>query len=264
MFNFWPIYKREVKTYFQSASTWVAMGLIFLVTGIAFFLMMYGFSMESARAQQMAMFGQPGQGPNVTEFVIRGIFGWMTMIFIFTTPMLTMRLISEEKSRGTFELLVTCPIGDWAILLGKYFALLTVGLVIILISAVFPFLVAYIGKANQVAPEWPVVASCWTGLLLIFAAFSAFGLMASSFTENQLIAAVFTLLGIMLWHFLGSFSLEGHPQLQEALMEISAVRHIDNFNKGVLMLKDFVFYILASYLFLFVASKTLEARRWRI
>lgn len=266
MFNFWPVYKREVKAFFQSPATYVALGLIFLITGTLFWIVMYNFSADSQRAQQMAMYGQPGQGPNITVSVIGTIFSFLSAMFIFTIPILTMRLVSEEKSRGTFELLVTCPIGDWAILLGKYFALLTVGVFITALSSVFPLLVAYLGKANQVAPEWAVVRCCWTGLFLIYAAYAAFGLMASSFTENQVIAAVFSLLGILLWHFLGGFPMgEGASSvLKDALVEISASTHIENFNKGVVMLKDFVFFILAAYLFLFVASKTLEARRWRI
>lgn len=264
MLNFWPVYKRELKTYFQSPSTYVVIALFFLVVGMIFQDMMYVFSKMSAQASQMGMFGQQSQAPNVTEAIIRSLFQIMTSLILFTIPMLAMRLVAEEKGRGTFELLVTCPISDWAILLGKYLALVTVGLAIVVLSGVFPLIVWWAGRANQVAPEWPIVASCWIGLLLIFAAYAAFGVMASSFTENQITAAVITLIGLILWNVIGAFQLESYPQVREVLQEFAAARHTENFIKGVLMLKDFAFYILSSFLFLFIASKTLDARRWRV
>jgi ABC-2 type transport system permease protein len=265
MFGFWPIYKRELKTYFQSPSTYVVTALWFFIVGIIFWAIMLDFVRMSDQASQMGMFGQQQQAPNVTQFVIQGIFQVMTSLILFTIPLLSMRLMAEEKGRGTFELLVTCPISDWSILLGKYLALLTVGLVIVLISAVFPVLVWLFGRKDQAAPDWPIVYSCWIGMFLIFAAYAAFGVMASSFTENQVIAAVITLIGIILWNVMHSFVPPNeYPRLQSVLMELSASRHTENFNKGVLMLKDFAFYFLSSFLFLFVASKTLDARRWRV
>lgn len=264
MFNFWPIYKREVKTFFQSPSTYVVLALFFLIVGMIFQDLMAVFSQMSARAGQMTMFGQQNQAPNVTEVVIRNIFQVISSIVMFTIPLLSMRLLAEERSRGTFELLVTCPLSDWAILLGKYLSLLTVGLVIVGISAIFPVVVWWAGRGNQVAPEWPIVISSWIGLFLIFAAYAAFGVMASSFTENQITAAVITLIGLILWNVLSAFQLESYPAVRDALMEISASKHTENFIKGVLMLKDFAFYILTTFLFLFIASKTLDARRWRV
>lgn len=263
MFGFWPIYKRELKTYLQSPSTWVLLALVAFVSGIAFYANMREFSQYSAQINQMSMYGQQAQAPNITQFVVVGVFQWTSMMIMFTMPMLAMRLVAEEKSRGTFELMVTCPISDWAILLGKYFALLTIGVIIIGMSGLYPMMVAWLGRLNSVSPEWPIVASCWIGLMLIFATYAAFGLMASSFTENQVIAAVITLIGIIAWFMIGAISFE-NEKLQMIMLELSASRHIENFNRGMLSLKDFAFYLLFSFFFLFVASKTLDARRWRV
>jgi ABC-2 type transport system permease protein len=264
MFSFLPVYKREVKTYFQSPSTYVVLALFFLIVGMIFQNLMFHFSLASQQAAQMGMFGQQSQAPNVTESIIRTIFQIMTSLILFTIPMLSMRLVAEEKSRGTFELLVTCPINDWSILLGKYFALLTVGLAIIGLSAIFPAIVWWAGRANGVAPEWSIVISCWVGLLLIFGAYAAFGVMASAFTENQITACVITLIGLILWQIAGAFLTGLSPQMREILQEFATANHMENFIKGVLMLKDFAFYILSAFLFLFIASKTLDARRWRV
>ncbi|MCL5269545.1 MAG: ABC transporter permease [bacterium] len=264
MLNFWPVYKREVKTYFQSPSTYVVLALFFLIVSLIYQDLMTVFSSLSASAGQQSMFGQTNQAPNVTDFVIRQTFQILTSLVMFTIPMLSMRLVAEEKNRGTFELLVTCPLGDWAILMGKYLALVTVGLVIVILSGVYPLIAWWMGRANGAAPEWPIVVSCWIALLLIFSAYSAFGVMASSFTENQISAGIVTLIGLILWNVLGVFQMEKYPKVREILTEFSAGEHTENFIRGVLMLKDFAFYILASFLFLFIASKTLDARRWRI
>ena len=264
MLSFWPIYKRELKTYFQSPSTFVVLALLFLIIGMIFQDITRVFSIQSEMAGQGGMFGQMRQAPNVTESVIRPVFHLMVALIMFTIPLLSMRLVAEERSRGTFELLVTCPISDWAILLGKYFALVTVGLVMVLLSAVYPIIIWWAGRANGSVPELPIVLSCWMGMLLIFAAYAAFGVMASSFTDNQITAGVITLIGLILWSVLGYFQLQDYPKFREILSEFTTQPHTENFLRGVLMLKDFAFYILASFLFLFIASKTLDARRWRI
>ena len=265
MFDFWSVYKRELKTYLQSPSTYVVIALFFLYIGREFQDSMFRFSIDSSMAGQQNYFGQVMPSPDVTQAVIRRLFGAIFFVILFTIPLLSMRLIAEERSRGTFELLVTSPISDWAILLGKYFALVTIGLLIIGFSVLYPLIVWWAGSSNQSAPEWPVVISCWIGLFLIFATYAAFGLMASSFTENQITAGVITLIGLLLWFLLGiGQGFQDYPQLANILREFSAISHVENFVKGVLVLKDFAFFILASFLFLFIASKTLDARRWRV
>ena len=265
MQGFLAIYKREVKTYFQSASTYVVLALLFLIVGVIFQDLMGAFSQMSMQAMGGASpFGQQQEAPNVTETIIRNLFQIILSLVMFTIPLLSMRLVAEEKNSGTFELLVTCPISDWSILLGKYFALVTVGLFMVTLSAVFPLIVVWAGQENQVMPEWPIVISCWIGLLLIFAAYAAMGVMASAFTDNQIIAAVVTLIGLIIWNILGAFQMENFPRAREVLKELAAQAHTENFINGSLMLKDFAFYILASFLFLFIASKTLDARRWRV
>lgn len=261
----WAIYKRELKTYFQSPSTYIVIALIFLLMGILFQNIMIGFSRVSMEASSpMAQMYGRAQMPNVTEQVIRFIFGVMFSLILFSIPLLSMRLLAEEKSRGTLEMIVTCPVSDWALIMGKYLALVSVGAFMIVLSAIFPLIVWFLGRSNGSTPEWPIVASLWIGLILIFATYSALGLMASSMTENQMAAGVVTLIGLLLWNMLADMGPDQFPRLAEAMKELSASSHSDNFLIGVLSLKDFVFYILSSFLFLFIASKTLDARRWRV
>jgi ABC-2 type transport system permease protein len=263
MLRFWPIYKRETKTYFQSPSTYIVLALFFLITGLIFHDFMVFFSNLSFTAGRPSPFAPPTNAPNITE-LIRNVFQVLASLIMFTIPLLSMRLVAEEKGRGTFELLVTCPVGDWAILLGKYFALLTVGLAMVALSGVYPLITWWAGRANESFPEMPIVVSCWLALFLIFAAYSAFGVMASSLTENQITAGVITLIGLILWNVLGAFQMDNYPRVHNVLLELAAQKHTENFINGVLMLKDFAFYLLAAFTFLFIAGKTLDARRWRI
>jgi ABC-2 type transport system permease protein len=271
MLDFLPIYKRELKAYLQSPSTWVVLALFFLVNGIIFSVILMNFSQASQAAMRGGMFGQSSDAPNVTDAVIRQVFHLMASLIMFTMPILSMRLVAEEKSRGTFELLVTNPIGDWSILMGKYLALVSVGALMVLVAGAYPLIVAWAGAPMGSLPEWPVVLSCALGLLMMFAAYGAFGVMASALSDNQMTAAFITLIGLIGWQIIGIVGqiielsqAEKWLWLRDAVYEISAYKHTENFINGVLDLKDILFYALAAYLCLFVASKVLDARRWRI
>lgn len=256
-----PIYKRELKAYFQSASTYVVLALFFFFVGFFFQRFLADFHVEVADAIKR---GRPDQMPNLTHDLIPALFRLINMVAMFSVPVLAMRLMAEEKSSGTFEVLATCPVSDSAIVVGKFLALSTVGLVMTVISLIYPLTLAILGRTTQVAPEWPVVAVAWLGLLLIYGAYAAFGLMASSFSANQVTASVVTLIGLLLWHSLHFIPLAGMPRLQGVIDKLSAAPHIESLTDGVLIVNDFIFFALATFFFLFVAVRSLDARRWRV
>ncbi len=258
-----PIYRREVATYFQSASTYIVLGLLFLAVGIFYHQIMVDFTNASAMAEAGGPFGSSPDPPNISVSVIEAIFRSLSAMILFTIPILSMRLLSEERSSGTFELLVTCPVSDWGILLGKYLALMTVGLAIVALSSVYPLVTWYFGKDHGVAPEWPIVVTCYLQLFLIFGAYSAFGLMASSLTESQIVASVTTLVGLLLWNVAGVVTFMD-ARLHAVVKEFSPMSHTENFVQGLLSTKDVAFYVLASFICLFIAARMLESRRWRL
>lgn len=256
------IYKRELRAYLHSASSYVVLALFFLIMGLFFVDVMDRFSEASERAGE-TLFGNINP-PNVTQVVVRTMAQLMVSLILFMVPLLSMRLIAEEKSRGTFELLVTNPVDDWGILLGKYFALLTLGVGIIALCLIYPALAWWTGLGNESSPEWPVVISSWIGAVLLLAAYAAFGVMTSSFSENQMTAGVSCLIGLIVWNILGVFEVERFPEVGEVLNELAAGTHTESFVNGVIELKDVVYFVLAAFAFLFIASKTLDARRWRV
>lgn len=263
MRGFWPIYKRELGELFHAPGTYIVFALLYLIMGLIFNNMMIEFSDLSMDAVRGGMFGQT-KPPNATDELVRASFLVMNSLIMFMIPILTMGMISEEKSSGTFELLATCPIGEGAILTGKYLALLTLGLVFVVLTWIYPLLVWWAGRENGSLPEWPIVFSCSVSMALVFGAYAAFGLMASSFTENQITAAVITLVGILIWNILGAFRLFDNEIIRMVQQGISVHAHSENLVKGVLLLKDFMFFILSTFFFLFIAGRTLEARRMRI
>lgn len=262
-FGFWPIYKRELREFLESASTYVVLGLFFLITGAVYHQIIVLFVQQSASAAAGGPFNTPTNAPNVTVDVIQNVFNVMSAMMLFTIPLLSMRLVAAERSSGTFELLATCPVADWGIILGKYFALLSVGAVIVALSSVYPLTTYLLARSAGASPEFPVVGGCFIGLFMIFATYAAFGLMASSLTTSQVTASVITLIGLLIWNTVGEFKIPNH-QGQQILGELSASQHTQAFIAGLLSAQDFAFYVLSAAFCLFIAARALEARRWRV
>ncbi len=257
--GFFPVYKRELRAFFQSSSAYVALGLLFLIAGAVYHDLLVLFVNDSGAAAV----NPAEEVPNITVSVVQQLFQFLCGIIMFSVPILSMRLIASERSSGTFELLVSCPISDWSILIGKYLALVTVGALIVALSSLYPLTTWYLGRGAGISPEWPVVIACAAGLLMIFCAYAAFGLMASALTDNQVTAAILTLVGLLFWNMLAEIP-TGVPEIQHVLDELSASRHTENFTSGLITFRDFTFYSLASFFCLFIAARTLEARKWKV
>jgi len=258
--NFWPIYKRELRTISHSSSTYIALGLFFLVSGAVYHSIMVGFVHDTVASKASPVADAP---QNINLAVIQQTFRTIAGMILFTIPILSMRLIAEERSTGTFEVLMVCPIGDWSILLGKYFAQVTLGLIVVLLCSIYPITTYFLGRAQGAIPDVSIVIACYLGLFFIFSTYSAFGLMTSSLTRSQATAAILALIGLLLWNMLGDMP-ASNPFIQDIIHELSPMRHTDNFTSGFFSSKDLAFYGLTSCLFLFVAARALESRRWRI
>jgi len=172
--------------------------------------------------------------------------------------MLTMRLFAEEKARGTIELLLTSPIRDWELLLGKWIGALAMYLSLLLFSGLSViFLFAY-GQ-----PDWKPLLTGYLGLILQAAAMLALGMFISSVTQNQIVAAFLTFfLLLLLWVFEWMSGMDQN-WMTEVLTYLSLVKHNEGFVKGVLELKDVVYYASVSFFGLFLTARSLESLRYR-
>ena len=251
----WPIVKKELRLYFTSPVAYVVIAIFLLLAGWFFYSIFAFFTLAS---MQSAMNPQMAGALNVTDSVMRPLFSNMSIILLLMMPLVTMRLFAEERRSGTIELLLTYPVRDGAVLLGKFFAALVLYMAMIVLTLLYPGIVLYFAR-----PEWGPLLTGYVGLLLMGGMFLAIGCFASSLTENQIVAAV-TTFGILLMFWVVGWSADyAGGALGKILTHLSVLEHNESFAKGVFDTKDVIYYVDFTLLALFLTLRSVEARRWR-
>jgi len=252
------IYQRELKAYFSSLTAYIVIIMFLLITGYFFYTLLATFSIVSFQAQTDPMLAKQYQLLNINETVVRPLFGSISIIMLLMTPLLTMRLFAEEKKSGTIELLLTFPINDIDITLGKYLACFTVLMSMLLLTATYPILLIILGD-----PEIKPILTGYLGLVFMGAAFVALGIFSSSLTENQIVSASISF-GMLFFFWLISYSVQlVSAGLGQFLGYLSINTHIDSLSKGVIDTEDIIYYLCFIVMFLFLTLRSLEANRWR-
>jgi len=251
----WPVFKKEMRLYFTSPTAYVVIAVFLLLAGYFFFAIFDFFTRASL---QTAMNPQMGRDLNVTDSVLRPLFSNVSVILLLLMPLVTMRLFAEERRSGTIELLLTYPVRDGAVLLGKFLAALALYGAMLALTLLYPALLFAFAR-----PEWGPVLTGYLGLVLLGAAFTAVGLFASSLTENQIVAAMTTFGILLLFWVIGWTSDTVGGATGRVLTHLSLIEHFDNFVKGVLDTRDVVYYLSFTTLALFLTLRSLEARRWK-
>lgn len=191
--------------------------------------------------------------------ITRGFLSTMSVILLFVMPMLTMGLFSEEKKRGTIELLLTSPLTDLQVVLGKFFAGVTFFLILLLTTWIpTGFLYLYSSPASG-----PILTA-YLGLLLYGLALIAIGLFISTLTENQLIAAVVSFGTIMVLWLVDVLANNADSTTGKAVLTyLSILSHLDDFMKGVLSTSHIIFYMSLMLVALFLTYRSIDSLRWR-
>jgi len=251
----WPIFKKEMRLYFSSPIAWVILTIFSLITGYFFSSIFAYYTLASMQSMMNPMMARE---MNVTDSVLRPLFSNISVILLLLMPLVTMRLLAEERRSGTIELLLTYPVRDGAVLSGKYLAALAMYGAMLALTLVFPALILYFAPV-----EWGVLATGYLGLLLMGATFLAVGVFASSLTENQIVAAV-TTFGALLIFWVISWSADNvGGTWGRVLSHISLLEHFHSFARGVLDTKDILYYVNFTIVALFLTLRSLEARRWK-
>lgn len=252
------VFVRELRSLFQSPVAYVSAAMFLLINGFIFVLQVRDYVARSQMMQQPQMF-MAQQGPlNVTENIIEPMFFTMAFITLFLLPMVTMRVYAEEKRQGTIELLMSYPVRDWEVLLGKFFACTGVYVFMVLPTIVYVLLVR--GLAT---PETGSIITGYLGMLLTGMAFIATGIFVSTLTANQIIAAVVSYSVLLIFWVLGVVESYVPTAIGAVLNQLSLFTHIEKFAQGVIESHDVIFYVLWIGVFLFLASLSLETQRWR-
>jgi ABC-2 type transport system permease protein len=255
MRNTLTIANKELRSYFASPIGYIVLGFFALLYGWFYVTMLSYFVRQS---MQMAQFGGGSEAMNVNQVMLRPLLQNVTILLLFLMPMVTMRSYAEEKRSGTIELLLTSPLKDWEIILGKFLGALALWGLALAISLVH---IAVLYKYGN--PEWKPIATAYLGLLLMGGCFISVGLLVSSLTSNQIVAGmatfgVFLLLWVINW--IGSFS---GPTVDSITRYLSIIDHFDDFAKGIVDTSHLVYYLSFISFGLFLTAKSVDSERWR-
>ena len=254
MRNVLAIAEKELRSYFASPIAYILIGLFSLLFGWFFYVYLMAFVQQS---EQMMQFGG-GAGTNVNQMMIRGLFQNTAVIILFVMPMITMRTYSEEKRSGTVELLLTSPVTDLEIIIGKFIGALALYAAMLLVTMLYILILFKIGN-----PEWRPIVAGYLGLLLMGGCFLSTGLFISSLTKNQIVAGFLTFATfLMLWiiNWIGSFS---GPTIDKLTQYLSIIDQFDDFTKGVLDTTHIIYYLSFISFGLFLTAKSVDSERWR-
>jgi len=245
---------KEFKGYFVSPIGYAVMALFGLIFGFGFYTATRDMVQLGFRAQMM---GQQ-QPMSVNEQVIRPLLGFAGTIALFLIPMITMRLVAEEKRTGTIELLLTSPIRDIDIILGKWLGAVLLYMSVLGMSVLNIAMLFMWGK-----PDLKPVLVAYLGLLLQGGCLLAIGIFVSTTTRNQIVAGGVTFFVSLLLWLLSWFTAFESTVASQVISYLSIVTHMDSFSKGVIDSKDIVFYLSMIFFSLFLTSRSMESLRWR-
>ena len=252
--NTFTICQKELQSYFRSPIAYIVMAFFALIVGYFFYISVVFFVQRSMESQMM------GQSfpMDINEYVIRPIFSNVSVVGLFLIPMIGMRLFAEEKRSGTIELLMTSPLRDWEIILGKWLAAL--GLYASMLGLSFLSML-FLFKYGQ--PDWRPLLVGYLGLLLQGGCLLAICTFISSCTRNQIVAGVVGfVVSLLLWVLDWMSSFDTSP-VAKVVGYLSVLAHFESFSKGVIDSKDIIFYVTFIILGLFLTSRSLESIRWR-
>ena len=261
MKGIYAVFRKEMSLYFVSPIAYVAVGAFLFLGGMFFQGILSEASDYAMRAAMQAMqFGQPFE-MDVTGETMRGFFGVTGTILLFITPMLTMGAYAEERRRGTMELLMTSPITDLEIVLGKYFAALALFL-IMLLPTMLQMVILF--KASDPMPPWKLMFCGYLGVFLLGASLLAVGQFLSSLTESQIVAGIWTfLVFLMLWVM--DFLVRGTSGTvaNSVAQYLSILRHLNDFFRGVIDSSNLIYYVSLILIGVVLTLRSLDSMRWR-
>jgi ABC-2 type transport system permease protein len=264
----WAIFRREFSHYFNSPIAYVVLTLFLIVAGIIFWISALYFSEISSRyemimQQRQQFMAQVPEPPNASAILFGSFFGALLLWgLFFTIPILTMRLLAEEKRSGTIEMLFTYPIRHIEMVMGKYLAAVAVFAIMAGLTVVYPLIVYWI---KPEAVSLSVMASCYLGLFLAGAAYVALGIFFSSVTQSQIVAAILSYGTLLVFLFLGfaePVAQLGEPG-ESILRYLSVFTHHENFVRGIVDSGDVIFYGIVIVLSLFLTLRVVESQRWK-
>ncbi|HLD73703.1 MAG TPA: ABC transporter permease subunit [Bdellovibrionota bacterium] len=265
MGHFTAIYIKELKSFFTSPMAYVILGIFSFITGIYFFFLVNDYQQELIQYyRNLQMFGQLPQFQeqlekfSVTNRILRPTFSWIGILLIFFVPVLSGKLIAEERKNKTMELLMTSPVSLFEIVLGKYVAVLTFFIVMLFVSLVFPALILKYGS-----PDMGPIVTEYLGLFLLGASYLAWGLCASTLTNNPIIASVVTFFSLLMTWFIGIISNFINEPWSKFAYYAALPPHWLETSAGLIDTRNLVYFLSFIIFCLFLSHRSLRSQSWR-
>ena len=256
--------RKELKVSFTTPVAYIVFFLFALLVSMLF----WGQLREFERmVQKMRHISDPEMLAqlNFNDIILAEVFVNIQVVYIFLIPILTMRMLAEEKKQRTMELLMTTPITPATVLFGKYIAMLVILLCLCMLLMVYPIILTWYGTNSMVQVsviDWRTTTLGIAGVFLSGMMFSALGFVFSSITENQIVSALLTFFTLLLLWFIGGTSMNIHGWLADVLTFLSPLSHVKNFAKGIFHVGDVAYYLSITGILLFLTHRMVEGQRW--
>lgn len=255
--NILTLWKKEMRSYVYTPVATFFVG-VYTMLLYFFFLIFIRKYFQYTMAQRFS-FGSKISIDQLAE----GIYNNMHFFMVFLLPFFTFRLFTEESRQNTLVLLMTSPIKSWELVMAKFKASVTVLLIMLLVTTVFPLVLLYFSPPGA-GPDLGIIVSTYLGLFLVGCAYMAMGLFFSSLTESVLVALVLTFIGNIVFAFvLNMFRAEDGGLLDSFLAHIAFQPHVASFLSGTIELKSIFYFLSFSAFFLFLSNRSIESRSWR-
>jgi ABC-2 type transport system permease protein len=251
--NILAVAGKELRSYFASPIAYIVTGFWALVFGYFFYVMLYFFLQRSQQAM-----GMGPQSVNVNQDMIRYVLSNASVVVLFVLPAITMRTYSEEKRSGTIELLLTSPLTDLQIILGKFLGTLALYGAMLLVTVLYIALLFWFGS-----PEVKPILAGYLGLLLLGGCFLSIGLFISSLTKNQIVAAVITFVTFLMLWVIDWMASDASGTTATVLRYLSITGHFEDFSKGIIDTKHVIYYLSLITFGLFLTAKAVDIERWK-
>ncbi len=234
MKNIYYVFKKELKSYFVSPLAYTVVAVFLFITGYFFYVIL----------------------ANTHDASLRILFGNMSIILLLISPVLTMRLVAEERKLGTDEFLLTAPLKSVEVVLGKYFAAVCLFLFMAVLSLEYFIVLKHVGD-----PEMGPIYTGYFGLMLLGATYCAVGIFTSALSDNQMVSAMLGFGILLMFWVIDWFSSVASPAWSRFLNSLSMLSHFDSFQKGVIDTTDLFYFFAIIFLFLFITTKLVESKR---
>lgn len=251
----WVMTQKELRSLFGSPLAYIVIGLFSIITGVIFFNLLMTY------AEQIQVIPQQyAQAQNISfkEEVVFKLFANINFLMVLFMPMITMKMISEEKKSFTLDLYWLAPVKEWQVVLAKFFSTVVLFLSMIVIILVYPVILMGAGFDDKLH-----LVSCFLGLLLNGISYISLGLLCSSLTDQTIVAGILSILGIIFgWMLAWGGNLASNYMLSEIFLYLSFTPHFERLIRGVVGTNDLVFYLSFVGLMLFATVRNLQRRTW--